>query len=153
MSDAFRQQWIRQSASRQLCAILAYLTKQQGEITIPIRDLERIQTGEMIVQAIDGDSLTIRYAPPDTRMFVLNEATVAERSAQCLPQNERRNPTLPSRLETLLDPPLSSPVSTLDDAEMARREAAMTRAAASADQARVMRGQPLPVTQPLHPPS
>jgi hypothetical protein len=154
MSDAFRNQWIRQSAARQMLTILTHLCKQ-GDITIPTDALEQITPGEVMVQSIDSTTLTLHYSPRDTRMFVIDEHHAAERSAAPWQQNypsNLSNELTPPRLADLLDPPQTSPISTLDDQEMARRETAMQRAAATAQESRIRRGQPLPVTTPPYPP-
>ena len=153
MSQAFRDQWTRQSVNKQLLTILTYLTRKHGELVIPLTELEHTTAG-VSVESIDDTSLTLRYAPPGTRMFVLTpEPSISERNSTSWQSTTNNDPNVPSRLAPQLEPELTSPVSTLDDMEMARREQQMHRAAAAAEQARVLRGQPLPVTTPLHPPS
>lgn len=153
MSDAFRNQWIRYSANKQMLTILNWLARQH-DIVVPIDELEDT-TPCVLVQEISGTSLTLHYAPPDTRMFILgNESAISERRpSQWQTPESSNDPSLPQRLRESLDPATSSPLSTMDDVEMAQREAAMHKAASSASQARIMRGQPLPVSQPHHPPS
>src|SRR5208282_1597767 len=155
MSNAFRDVWIRQHVSKQMLTILTYLAKTNGDIVIPITELEKIAVGEAVIQSIDDERLVLHYSPADTKMFVIADNAATERSATTWPTQNARN-----QLDLLTElteaggmTAASSPISTLDDAEMARREQAMKRAAAGVDQARVLRGQPLPVTHPSHLPS
>jgi len=151
MSEAFRQQWIRYSANKQMLTILNWLAKQK-DIVIPIAELENTEPC-VLVQEISSTSLTLHYAPPDTRMFVLGpEANTSERRPVQWQTTESHDPMIPPRLMDYLDPPMTSPLTTTDDKAMAEREQAMQRAAAAAEKSRVLRGQPLPVPTPLHPP-
>lgn len=153
MSKAFVDKWVRMSAARRMLLMLTYLAKKEN-ITIPIAELEQIEIGEGLIQSFVGDQLKLDYAPPDTKVFFLNQADAVERA----PTSWTMDPSVPERLRDLIDQAggpeaaARTVVSTLDDQEMARREA-KSQAGTAAQRARELRNQPLPVQQPSHPPS
>jgi len=151
MSNAFAQNWIRTSASKQLLTILTYLAKK-GDIHISLAELEQIEVGEGVVQSIVGGDLILRHAPQATRTFFIDSGSNASERRPSCPTNQSESLT-PQRLAELLEPALDGPLSTLDDVAMAAREAQLQHRSQVVEQARVMRGQPLPVQQPTHPPT
>jgi hypothetical protein len=151
MSEAFKQQWLRTSAAKRLLIMLTSLAKS-GDITFDLDALEMATPGDGVRQRFVGNKLVISYRDPSVvaaeaeQTFIIEQAQAMERKVESKwPTNDET----PERLTEILSklPPRQPAVTTMDDAEMAAREAQQQRVAVQREAAR-RRDQPLPLTQP-----
>lgn len=159
MSEAYKQQWSRTSASRRLLNCLCAIAKRTpGEpIRLDVAELESVGNTEGITESFEGGVLVLRYVPDSSAVprtyLIENQSTAVERS-QAWPLKDENSNETPTRLRELLTMPVEHQQArtTLDDSALAELEKRQARTKELQQRAAARRGVPLPVTQPTHPP-